>query len=79
MQKFEIWIEGYQATGEKGTATKATEQPIEAETFSEAVAKHVATLPAENSRFWRQHEDGHWSMYACRTFPDEASARRSFC
>lgn len=78
MQKFDIWIEGYRAQGNAADASKVTGEPIEAETFNDAVAMHVATLPKDRARYWYQHEDGHWSDWACRAYPDEASARSYF-
>lgn len=78
MQKFDIWVEGYQAQGNAATASKVTDQPIEANCFNEAVSKFVAALPGDRGRHWHQHADGHWSEWACRAYPDETSARSFF-
>jgi len=77
MPAFEIWVEGYRCTGEHGTATKRTVEPIIAESFDDAVRIFIDQVEApENRQFWRCHADGRWSMWACSAYPDEASALR---
>lgn len=77
-RRWEIWVEGYLCTGMEGIPAKATrEAVVEAETFDEAVKKHVASLPSDQAKYWRKDERG-WVMWGCRAYSDEASARESF-
>ena len=81
---WDIWSEGYNDMGNIARAQKLNTEPIEAESFDEAVRKHVATestdipYPGGTSPagYYFRHEDGHWSIWACRLYPDEASARK---
>lgn len=79
MSEWDIWAEGYRATGEHGTATKLNTEPIEAGSFDEAVRAHVRNLADKKDRaYYRLDEDGQWSMWACRLYPDETTARKAF-
>lgn len=72
MKTFEIWIEGYRATGESGCAYFMGSR--DADTFSEAVEILKAEAPDKS---WRGF--GHASTYwGCRVFDNEADARKEF-
>lgn len=85
--EFEIWMEGYRATGESGTATY--EGKWEGETFDDAVKKYVFVkdlghLYDKGSRFLPRDENGIMKeevahrIWGCRLFNNEADARKSF-
>jgi len=76
MRTFEIWSEGYRATGEAATAT--CHGTFEGATFTEAVQRYLETLGQENRAFYRQHNDGTWTCWGCRLFDNEADARKAF-
>ena len=71
MKEWEVWCEGYQATGEHGQAhLMAT---VIATTFSEACA--IAAREYADSHLY----DSEWNTYgACRLFDNEADAREMF-
>ena len=73
MRQFQVWAEGYAATGEYAPAT--LRGVYEAETFDDAVRQHIKTTP-EEAHFYRQHDDGHWSYWACRLYDNESDARK---
>lgn len=84
MPKFDIWATGYADNGNRSGATKLNESgPIEAESFDDAVRLHIESLPAKPAyhggptpaSYYRQNEDGEWSMWGCRLSSDEATAR----
>ena len=70
---YTVWIEGYAATGEQGTARFVGR--VDADSFEEAVAKlhHPG---------WGNYTPGHDgkppTFWGCRLFNSEAEARRSF-
>lgn len=72
MQDFQVWNEGYAATGESGKAQYLGTYP--AETFKEAVAKAIVAKNWDKSYF---NED-RLTYWGCRFFDNEASARASF-
>lgn len=75
--KYEIWSEGYQASPDKGTATKHA--TVEGFCFHDAIAKYVATLAPENAKHWHYFKDrNEWTMDGCKTFDNEADARKSY-
>lgn len=87
MKEWEIWSEGYRATGEHGTATY--EGKWEGETFDDAVGKYVyikdlGHLYESGKRFLPRNEDGIMKevavhrIWGCRLFDNEADARASF-
>lgn len=74
MKTFEVWSEGYRATGESGTAM--LHGKFEGETFKDAVIAYKDTvtdlysrscIDVENLKFW-----------GCRFFDNELDARKSF-
>jgi len=85
MKEFEIWSEGYAATGERGFAMLHGKFP--GETFDDAVeyANEHANLGAEKVTRERYRSDEHykdrrsnWHIWACMLFDNEADARKSF-
>lgn len=70
MKRWEIWAEGYRATGHGegavllGTAT--------ADTFDEAVRAFTFSMP------YVRNEDGVWTYWGCRIFDNEQDARKAF-
>ncbi|HDZ15598.1 MAG TPA: hypothetical protein ENH60_11985 [Pricia sp.] len=88
---FEIWMEGYRATGQSSGASKIGES--EGETFDDAVRNYMTTeLLAgkesagieENGRSRYANDEAYenrrsnWSIWACDLFDNEADARKSF-
>lgn len=65
---FEIWSEGFAATGQSGPA--ALLATVEASSFREACDKHL-----ENSPNYDAAAGTHWG---CHLFDNEADARKSF-
>lgn len=86
MKKFEIWMEGYAATGEHGTAQKIGEGT--GENFDDAVKDYMSKNPkhgiSENKRARYLTEEGYtkrksnWNIWACDLFDNESDARKSF-
>lgn len=68
---YEIWSEGYAATGERGTATLLGK--YEANSWDEAVQKYMK----DNPNRIRIDERG-YTDWGCRLFDNETSARKSF-
>lgn len=87
--KFDIWIEGYCATGESGTAQLMASN-VEGETFTDAVMNWYNSNPEEIEKAWGcldkrriyneddMSEETYLSFWGCRVFPTEAEARESF-
>lgn len=75
--EWDIWVEGYRASGDSSDAIKLNEFPIKATSFDEA----VETFTKENSikldepRGWERCKH---TMWACCLFPTEEEARKSF-
>jgi len=74
MKKWQVWSEGYRATGEYGFATLHGE--FEAETFKDAVIAFknalvdpysIRCVDVDNMTFW-----------GCRFFDNEQDARQTF-
>ena len=90
MKTFEIWMEGFAATGESGTAQKIGE--AEGETFEEAVMAftqpedvvskydHKVIVSKGDTLNLDKDHDGKLklSIWACRLFDNEQDARKSF-
>lgn len=77
--KFEIWSEGYLATGMEGRPEPARMlATIEADTFDSAVAKYVDQLPKDRASYFKRNSRGEWRDWGCRLFQDEEHARKSF-
>lgn len=85
-KEFDIWMEGYAATGEHGTATLVGKGT--GETFDEAVRDYMSKTPnhgiEEVTRNRYSSEENYnnrksnWHIWACRLFDNEADARKSF-
>lgn len=82
---FEIWVEGYAATGDSGTARKLGE--YEAESFDGAVAMFEAENPTTKVDHYGpgSYRPGtdmskvpKYGIWACRFYDNEADARKSF-
>ena len=86
IREFEIWAEGYAASGESGTAQMVGKGL--GSTFDEAVKDYMSKNPnhgiEENSRNRYITEDAYknrrsnWSIWACCLFDNESDARKSF-
>jgi hypothetical protein len=73
---YEIWAEGFRATGESGRAKYI--DTVAADTLDEAVAIAVSRLPADRQKLFKRDQDGMWTEWGCRVFGSEDAARRSF-
>lgn len=73
MKKFEIWTEGYAATGEHQPASKMGE--AEGETFRDAVLKFMENYSPRKRRDDFNAE--RLTYWGCRLFDNEADARKS--
>ncbi len=86
LKEYEVWMEGYAATGEQGTATLVGRGT--GETFDEAVRDYMSKTPnhgiEEVTRNRYSSEENYnnrksnWHIWACRLFDNEADARKSF-
>lgn len=88
MKIFEIWMEGYAATGESGTAQCLGE--FEGETFDDAVEAYNRSVSDDGNKAKRNmrskyisdeaYEDRYsdWSIWACNLYNHEADARKAF-
>lgn len=86
VREFEIWIEGYSATGEYGTANKIGNGI--GITFDEAVKDYMSRKPKhgieenERSRYISeqayQNRRSNWRIWGCNLFENETDARKSF-
>lgn len=78
MQKFEVWSEGYAATGQSGNAQRLTignEDTLwEGESFQKACENALRTLEWDMS-YYDKKRNTYW---ACRFFENEVDARKSF-
>jgi hypothetical protein len=72
MKIFEVWNEGYAATGQQEKAQCLG--TFEAETFQEACKNALIELKWDMSYY--DEEDN--SFWACRFFDNEKDARKSF-
>lgn len=75
MQTYQIWAEGYEATGQSGTATYMGS--ASGETFKDAVKKLAASKGPEDRAFYNtdRTQPTYWG---CGLFDNEADARKSF-
>ena len=71
-QQFEIWSEGYRATGDYGTATY--HGTVTARTFRDAVKKYAESNP----RFKKDLSLRGLTLWGCKLFDNESDARKSF-
>lgn len=74
VKHWEVWSEGYAATGESSDATLHGVWP--GATFKEAVEAYVGTRPEEERRTYFDVE--RLTYWACRFFDNEADARKSY-
>lgn len=75
MTAWDIWAEGFASNGGLESATRLTKTPVEADTFDEAVVKHVES--ASDSHLFHKKDSG-WTYWGCRLFDNETDARASF-
>lgn len=75
-KSFDIWVEGYSATGQSSGATLMG--TVTAVSFDEAVKAHVAKLNKSSADYYRRSDDGKWTMWGCRLFDNERDARKSY-
>jgi hypothetical protein len=74
MNKFQLWIEGYMATGESGKAQYLGE--FEAETLKDAVIAYKNTLTDPYSIKCVNIE--RLSYWGCKFYDNESDARKSY-
>ena len=81
MNKYDIWVEGYLATGMEGIPAKAQKlaSNIEANSFIEAVNKwYKSESDALNKHGTLSIRDNRAFLWGCEVFSNEAEARKSF-
>ena len=71
---YEIWREGYSATGNEERAEKLGE--ADGQTFEDACKSFVRAHPGLVDTF-KIRNDGHPYLWICRLFDNEADARKS--
>lgn len=71
---WQVWIEGYRATG--GSAKAQNVGEVEAATFREAC--DILCSPAEWQEQWGTYNAERGTVWGCRLFDNEVAARRSF-
>jgi len=86
MREFEIWVEGYAATGERGIAQMIGKGF--GNTFDEAVEDYMSKNPKhgieknDKNRYMNeqayQNRRSNWNIWACNLFDNEVDARISF-
>lgn len=72
---FDIWSEGYRATGEWAEAT--FHGTFEGETLDEAVRNFRDSNP-EDAQYLDKMPDGRWAYWGCYIFDNEGDAREAF-
>lgn len=75
--KFDIWVEGYCATGGSSTAQLMASN-VEGKTFRDAVLNWYNSNPEEIEKGWGSFNEKKLSFWGCRVFPTEEEARKSF-
>lgn len=74
IKRYQVWIEGYQATGQSTKATYHGE--YEGQDFKEAVTAFKDSLTDEHSR---QCVDlNRMTFWGCKFFDNESDARKAF-
>lgn len=68
MQQWDIWVEGYQATGDRGVAQRVA--TVSAPSFKEACDKYF-----EKDPLYTKERLTYWG---CKLFDNESDARKSF-
>lgn len=86
MKRFDIWMEGYAATGQSSGAQRVGYG--QGKNFDEAVKDYMANTPKhgieENSRKrYRSDEhykkrDSNWNIWACDLYDNHADAAKAF-
>lgn len=71
---YEIWSEGYAASGDRGTAIFFGKE--EGATFQEACDKFFAEYKKEESI--KNYDPKRLTYWACRLYDNETDARKSF-
>ena len=78
MPKYQVWVEGFAATGESGKAFQLISpegvSEWEGETFKDACQTAMKAL-GWNFKSYSEERNSYW---ACRFFDNEADARESF-
>jgi hypothetical protein len=72
MRTFEIWSEGYQATGESGKAVR--HGSAKGKTFNDA----CAALAEEDESFSKFFDPGRLTYWGCRLFDSRTKAAERF-
>lgn len=72
MRTFEIWMEGYSVTG--GHGTHSFLGTSKGNTFREAVINFINKHPEHKDLF----DEKYLTIWACRLFPTEKEAAKSF-
>ena len=81
--KYEIWVEGYCATGMEGIPAKAqlVANNVEGKNFDEAVKNWIDSQDKEwLKKHWGEYTycNGRHCLWGCQLFPTEEEARKSF-
>lgn len=84
MKHWNIWMEGYIATGEHGESQKINDEPILAETFDDAVLYYMSITPEHGievnspARYISQeaynNRKSNWNIWACNLYPTKEEA-----
>ena len=74
MTTWDIWVEGYAATGQTGSHQMMA-KGVEADTFKEAVIKFSKTEEAEGYGHFNEERPTFWG---CRVFDNHKDASKSF-
>lgn len=75
MTQFEIWTEGYGATGEHGNAR--FHGKFKGQTFKDAVYNYINTLSSEEQKLFKDNEYG-LRLWGCKFFDNEIDARKNY-
>ena len=86
MKEYEIWVEGYIATGESGVAQKLGSAM--GNNFDEAVENYINVTPNTNieantrnkyiSNEAYINKNSNWNIWACNIYDNEVDARKAF-
>ena len=74
---FEVWCEGHQCTGDRGSAFKMGES--EADTFLQACQNlSDSGVISQDPNYCLKIRDGIPTVWACKLFDNEIDARKNF-
>ena len=74
---YQIWVEGYLATGMEGIPEKAQQVgAVEADNFQDACDKLCS--PQELQDKWGYYSSDRKTLWGCKLFDNEQDARKSF-